>query len=195
MLPDLTPAEIARLWAKLGPPDENGCRDWIGRPGYGGYGQAHFRGNSYAAHRVMFLLGGGILSPEQPHVCHRCNRPICCAPEHLYADNAAGNSRYMVESGRHYSVTRPEALARGDRNGSRRFPESVPRGALHGLALHPERRARGARHGAAKLSEADVHAIRAFDPALTNAAAVGRLYGISGAQARKIMHRQSWKHL
>lgn len=147
MLPDFTPSEQAKVWDRLAPADENGCRDCTSRANPGSYGRIRLRGQSYSVHRLVFLLSGGALTPERPLVCHRCNRPWCCEPTHLYAGSHSENARYMGETGRHSSQTHPERVPRGDRHWSRREPERIARGDKNGARVHPERVARGDRHG------------------------------------------------
>ena len=99
MLPNLTASDVARIWSKVAPPDDEGCRYWTDCTSHG-YGRINIGGRTYAAHRVVFLLSGGVLTPEKPYVCHRCNHPSCCEPTHLRAGSQADNMRYMAECGR-----------------------------------------------------------------------------------------------
>ncbi len=114
-------------------------------------------------------------------------------PERLARGERHG-SRTKPESrprgDRHHSRTKPECIARGDSHGSRTMPERVPRGERHGSRTKPERTARGERHGNAKLTEADVEAIR-FSTGTTRE--VGGLFGISATQVSNIRNGKSWR--
>jgi len=117
------------------------------------------------------LLDGGVLTDEHPLVCHRCNRSICCEPTHLYADDHAGNMRYLSEQGR-----RPS----GDRNGSR---------------LHPERLARGERQGLARLTSAQVRAMRAAHAAGETFTAIARRLAVARSTVTRAITGASWAHV
>lgn len=85
-----TAEDRERFWAKVerGP----GCWRWTAcirdRIGYGGF---QHRGKLLAAHKVAFILSGGVLSAGQPD---------CCRPEHLLAGTQAQNMADMVARGR-----------------------------------------------------------------------------------------------
>lgn len=90
-----------RFWSKVGPPDANGCRDWLAGLTHDGYGKFWRNGQTIHASKAAYELVYGPVPEDKPYVCHTCNRPPCCEPTHLYADTEEGNSRYMVDQGRH----------------------------------------------------------------------------------------------
>jgi len=57
------------------------------------------------------------------------------------------------------------------------------------------RRPRGEVHGRAKIEEASIHVIDKLVAQGTSKAAVGRTFGISSTQVRKIVSRAQWKHV
>jgi hypothetical protein len=61
----------------------NGCWEWQRFRHAKGYGGLHFRGRSNRAHRVMWILTNGDI-PAGKLVCHRCDNPPCCNPDHLW---------------------------------------------------------------------------------------------------------------
>ncbi len=74
----------------LGPVQLTGCRDWQGCIAKkGGYGLVSFGKKQYKAHRVAWLLAYGEL--PKLFVCHKCDRPICIAIEHLFLGTAQDN--------------------------------------------------------------------------------------------------------
>jgi len=91
-----------------------GCWLWQGsRFKSGGYGQMWGVGGKVKVkvHRALFIeLHGPLRSDE--FVCHRCDRPLCCNPDHLFKGSAAANAADMVAKGRQ---------AVGGRNGNGRL--------------------------------------------------------------------------
>lgn len=89
------------FWANVAPPNERGCRLWTkclydARSGYGG---AQWLGKHRRAHRVAYALTYGSI-PRGMFVCHKCDVPLCCNPDHLFAGTQFDNMRDMVRKGR-----------------------------------------------------------------------------------------------
>lgn len=80
------PVEI-RFQRFLCDPDSNGCINWNGaadRDGYGQIGGGKLRPEKMLkAHRVAFEIANGPFDPDK-QVCHTCDNPRCCNPEHLF---------------------------------------------------------------------------------------------------------------
>jgi hypothetical protein len=186
-----------RFWpqvAKAGPDD---CWEWMGEPFGDRYGVLQVNGINRAAHRISYALAYG----EIPHgmwVLHRCDNRRCCNPSHLFLGTHQDNENDKVAKGRQ---------ARGDRHGLRLRPERIARGPemhrnrktsrgeSHYSKQQPELLARGESHGRSKLTEAKVAEMRELY-ALGGYTYVqlGRMYGVSGATAQKIIAGQMWKH-
>lgn len=64
-----------------------------------GYGRFPFKGKRYYAHRVSWELRCGPI-PEDKHVLHTCDNPICSNPEHLFLGYDHDNIRDMINKGR-----------------------------------------------------------------------------------------------
>lgn len=93
-------------------------------------------------------------------------------PDHLFLGSPADNSADMVAKGR---------SATGDR---------------HSMRIHPDRIARGERAGAAKLSEADVVAIRRlYVTERPTLATIASQFGIGHVQVWRIIHNLQWTHI
>lgn len=101
-----------RFWAKVGEPNERGCREWIGARDKNGYGRftPHFGQKQEAAHSFAYQLTVGPI-PAGLWVLHHCDNPPCVEPSHLYAGTAVDNARDRKVRGRG---------AVGDRNGNSR---------------------------------------------------------------------------
>jgi len=77
----------------VGPPDEHGCRPWLGWIGAEGYGVfSSGEGRTIYAHRLAYLLAVGPLAEDEV-VHHVCQRRDCCEPSHLRALSNSEHSR------------------------------------------------------------------------------------------------------
>lgn len=68
----------------------NGCWEWQGGRNKGGYGKTWSNGRTIYAHRLMWSLHNGDI-PQGMQVCHKCDNPPCCNPEHLFLGTAQEN--------------------------------------------------------------------------------------------------------
>ena len=74
---------------------ENGCAEWTGAYNGSGYGVVYYNGRSEFVHRAVFLVMN-IEIPEGMFVCHKCDNPRCCNPEHLFFGTPSENIRYAI---------------------------------------------------------------------------------------------------
>lgn len=87
-----------RFWERL---DRSGeCWTWSGAATPYGYGKTTWRGVHVYAHRLAFELANGAV-PEGMFVCHRCDNPTCCRPDHLFLGTPSDNVADRDEKGRH----------------------------------------------------------------------------------------------
>ena len=176
---------VANILERVDRSDRDGCWPYTGTRSSSGYGVAKLDGKMIRVHRLAYIAAYGEPPSERPLVCHHCNNPICCRPDHLYADTNDGNMHYMVVSGR---------AATGDRNASRLYPARRPRGAAHYLTRQPEHR-QGERNPRAVLTNDIVLCIRADYAAGMGVSDLGRKYGVSPQVAWQAAKRRTWKHL
>jgi hypothetical protein len=116
-----------------------GCWEWQGARSKGGYGYFEYSRaeGGTSAHRALYIeLFGPI--PDGQVVCHRCDNPACCRPEHLHLGTQKQNQQDMVARGRARGFGRgerhPQArLTARDVEEIRRAP--YPRGARKELAM------------------------------------------------------------
>lgn len=105
----------------------DGCWDRAGNRANGRYSTMMIAGKVVRAHRYSYEAFVGPI-PEGRFVCHHCDNPKCVRPNHLFLGTPKDNSHDMMRKGRNMHVTKPETLARGDRNGTRTQPHTVRKG-------------------------------------------------------------------
>ena len=164
--------DIQKFWASVrkGAPDE--CWEWQKCRAAFGYGNIRAGGRTWTAHRMSFLLHGGVLQSRSDHVRHTCDNPPCVNPAHLVSGSHADNMRDAAERGRFPS---------GKRHFTYRHPE----------LLNP---VRGTDHPHAKLTDEDVCKIRHLASEGLSFRALGRIFGVGHAPIAKIVRRLAWRH-
>lgn len=80
---------------------KTGCRIWGKSKNRAGYGRKVFGGEELA-HRLSFLLFRGLI-PEGMHVCHHCDNPPCCNPDHLFLGTDSDNMSDCARKRRHWA--------------------------------------------------------------------------------------------
>lgn len=95
------------------------CWPWTGRLSTTGYGQfAKGSKGGVRSHRLAFFLVTG-KHPDELHVCHVCDNPICCNPQHLWLGTAKDNIQDSIKKGKHIN---PKPL-KGEKNPSAKLSE------------------------------------------------------------------------
>lgn len=96
---NLSPAEAFTYYMPGNHPQTD-CWLWAGPLKSDGYGAIFYStGKHKLAHRVAYELFHGPI-PEGLSICHHCDNPPCCNPNHLYAGDHVDNARDMVVRGR-----------------------------------------------------------------------------------------------
>jgi hypothetical protein len=161
---------------------ECGCWIWMAAVGVRDYGQIKVDGRAMRAHRASWVAHNGPI-PDGLHVLHKCDVTSCVNPDHLFLGTHKENMRDMLRRGRANKAT-------GKRNGRHTAPWRTPRGKDH-YAKTPGLKV-GEKNGRAKLTEADVIAIRESNVRSSKLAA---LYGVERHAIGNIRGRRSWKHI
>ena len=110
----LTDKDIARFWGNV-EINGNNCWLWTKSGDKNGYGKMVInrrRQNEQAlkAHRISWYIHNGPI-PNGLLICHHCDNPPCCNPEHLFLASHAGNAQDMWDKNRH-----PRPDMKGERN-------------------------------------------------------------------------------
>ena len=157
------------FWSKV---DRSGtCWIWTACQQHG-YGYMRFRGRNWRAHRVSYTLHYGEIPPGAL-VLHSCDNRACVNPQHLRVGTHQENMA-DVHARKRWNP------ACGEHNGSRTCPQS---------------RARGARNGHARLTDADVRAIREAHTSGAPQREIARRFGVSPGAICMIISRRRWAHL
>lgn len=82
------------------------CLDWIGSRSEAGYGQVTWGiVGPKLAHRTSWIIHNGEI-PDDLYVCHKCDRPPCVNPDHLFLGTASDNTKDMYAKGRRDKFTK-----------------------------------------------------------------------------------------
>ena len=182
-----------RFWAQVDRAE--GCWEWRGARTNQGYGFTSVRcgraKHQIGAHRLAYLLTHGTVADDK-FVCHRCDNPPCCNPDHLFLGTAADNAADMVAKERQPTGYYPaERRSRGDGHWMRRHPERIPRGDLHWMRAHPEKCAalpRGDRHFASRLTDIQAAEVRRrYAQGGITQADLARSYGVSASVMNRLL--------
>jgi len=155
-----------QFWAKVDKCGPDECWPWLASIDTRPYGQ--FMGR--LSRRVAYELTNGPI-PSGLIVCHSCDNPSCCNPNHLWLGTYADNSQDAVKKGR------------------------IATGSRHGSQTHPESQLRGTEVAGAKLNDDKVRAIRLAASCGERPIVIARKYGISYRNLRYIILGRTWKHV
>ena len=74
---------------------ETGCFEWTGPTLPSGYGRMYYKGGSYYAHRVAWMVEIGPIPKGNGYhgtcVCHHCDNPRCVNTDHMFLGSMADN--------------------------------------------------------------------------------------------------------
>lgn len=70
------------FWSRIDKSNGSGCWLWTGNVNNHGYGQFRLFKKPHFAHRLSYQLTKGEI-PKGLDLCHKCDNPRCCNPDHL----------------------------------------------------------------------------------------------------------------
>lgn len=79
----------------------NGCWIYTGNLDCYGYGRINAKGIGITikTHRLSWIINRGPLTSEE-FMCHRCDNPPCCNPDHLFIGDNSSNFKDMWRKNR-----------------------------------------------------------------------------------------------
>lgn len=171
-LPILKDSDTNRFWSAVNlTANPNKCWNWEGYKDR--YGVFWISNKKYSSHRVAYFISNNV-DPLEKLVCHSCDNPYCCNPNHLWLGTQKENMGDMISKGR-------------DKKAS---------GSANGTYTHPERIARGSRVGVSKLTEEQIVIIRKlFTTGTPSQKEVAEKFNVSGSLISLIVNKKRWKHL
>lgn len=106
---------VDRFWERVNKTDDkDSCWEWKSKPKKHGYctiTKGGTKGKSLLAHRVSYEIAYGEIPPGL-RVCHSCDNPVCCNPNHLFLGTDLDNARDKCNKGRQ---------AKGERSGTHKL--------------------------------------------------------------------------
>jgi hypothetical protein len=100
---------IRRLIAKIELDPATGCWLWAGYRSSLGYGSVDIQRRHWAVHRLTYSLFKHPI-PDGLQVCHRCDNPPCCNPDHLFLGTAQENALDSKAKKRHHTSAKTHCV-------------------------------------------------------------------------------------
>ena len=96
---EVSPERLAIFKMRIAPPDQNGCTVWTRGRDRAGYGSFSVGKAVVFTHRLAWMIANGPI-PEGMMICHKCDNPPCCNPDHLFLGTHDDNTDDKVAKGR-----------------------------------------------------------------------------------------------
>lgn len=196
-------------------PELGECWIWQRNTLRGGYGQTCLHRKMMCSHRASYAAFVDAI-PDGLCVCHKCDTPGCCNPEHLFIGTYLDNNLDRKNKGRsatgdrsgarihrekwkrgdeHHARKNPECLCRGDDHWTRKRPESMARGDDHWTRSKPEMLKYGESNKKSKFTNEQVIEMRRLRKAGMTLVALAEIYGVAFSSIHRIVTMQTWRHI
>lgn len=107
-IPTISQDTIDRFMAKIVKGGDDDCWQWLGCKCKDGYGifsipievmRYNKKTYPYKANRIAYFIQHRV-DPKEKIVCHTCDNPYCCNPNHLFLGTDADNKKDSIAKGR-----------------------------------------------------------------------------------------------
>lgn len=78
-----------------------GCWEWQGVRQVQGYGRLKIKSKKMLVHREVYKKVHNVALTTKELVCHSCDNPSCCNPDHLWLGTHQDNAQDMIQKGRY----------------------------------------------------------------------------------------------
>lgn len=96
-MPGIRTNTAESFWARVDKSAE--CWEWTGARYSQGYGAFCYLGRQWHTNRLAWLFTNGPI-PDGLQVCHTCDNPSCCRPDHLFLGTQTENLQDASSKGR-----------------------------------------------------------------------------------------------
>ncbi len=90
-----------RFWKSVKIGNDSDCWEWQAGKMQAGYGVIGVGRKILYTHRYSYELHNGPI-PKGFFVCHHCDNPPCCNPDHLFLGTDRDNKHDMIKKGRNF---------------------------------------------------------------------------------------------
>lgn len=98
-----------RFWQRVDRRSSDECWEWNRGRTKAGYGTLDIMYKKIYSHRLSWMIHFGEI-PEHLEVCHKCDNPPCCNPNHLFLGTHKENLQDAVKKNRWASNRNGETL-------------------------------------------------------------------------------------
>lgn len=100
----LNEKDIERFWRGVDKRGQDECWEWQKCRTKGGYGVMNVRRKILHCNRIGWTIENGRI-PDGMIICHKCDNPSCCNPNHLFVGTDLDNCRDREMKGRGHDRT------------------------------------------------------------------------------------------